>query len=54
MLPRSISVRPGFTVLVGGVGRLDILSGPEDPRWSEWPLILTLFASEQLPLNVIR
>ena len=54
MLPRTLSVQAGLTIFIGGVARLDILSGPEDPRWSNWPLILTLFASDELPINVVR
>ena len=53
ILPLTLSVPAGFTVFIGGVGRLDVLEGPEDPRWEKQPLILTLFASGSLPINVI-
>lgn len=54
MLPRTLSVQAGLTIFIGGVARLDVLSGPEDPRWSKWPLILTAFFSDELPINVVR
>ena len=40
--------------LVGGLARLDILTGPEHPKYSKQNLILTLFASEELPIFVER
>ena len=52
--PKSICVRSGYSVLIGGVARLDILRGPEGSRWSDWPLLLTIFISDELPINVVR
>ena len=54
MIPVSMTVQSGFSLLIGGVARLDILRGPEDPRWSNFPLILTLFISDELPIKVVR
>ena len=51
---KCASVQPGFTVFIGGMARLDVLIGPEDHRWAKWPLILTLFAAEGLPVNVVK
>ena len=53
MTPRTISLKVGDTLFIGGVARLDILKGPKDQRWADHPLVLTMFISENLPFNIV-
>ena len=41
------------TNILGGLARLDIISGPQDSKWENYPVTLTVFSSDALPLNVI-
>ncbi|XP_067013589.2 nitric oxide-associated protein 1 isoform X2 [Anabrus simplex] len=45
LLPRTFSVRPGQTLLLAGLARLDYLSGGDFVR-------MTVLASDQLPLTI--
>ena len=51
--PKTISLKVGQSVFLAGVARLDLLMGPVKEKWKDWPLILTLFSSDELPINVV-
>ena len=38
----------------GGIARLDVIQGSTDEKWENWPLTLTVFCSDTLPINVIE
>ena len=39
---------------LGGIARLDVIQGSTDEKWEHWPLTLTVFCSDTLPINVIE
>ena len=53
IVPRSVSLKVGQTLFVAGVARLDVLQGPTHEKWEHYPLVLTVFASDELPINII-
>ena len=48
--PRTLLLRPGHTLLLGGLARLDLLSSARQ----EHPVRVTVFCSARLPLNIVR
>ena len=49
VLPRTLLLRLGHSLLVGGLGRLDYVDGAALP-----PVRVTVFCSAQLPVNVVE
>ena len=43
-----------FIFFLGGIARLDVMQGSADVKWEHWPLTLTVFCSDTLPINVIE
>nr|CAD2195043.1 unnamed protein product [Meloidogyne enterolobii] len=52
ILPRIFILYPNESLLLGGVGRIDLLS--DDSTAKNMPIFLTVFASENLKVNVMR
>lgn len=52
--PKSFSLKVGHTIFLGGIGRLDIVRGPEEAKWKDDPLCVTAFCSDDLPIHVVR
>ena len=48
LLPRTFRLGPGQSIMVGGIGRIDVLSGPSAT------LYLTVFASMAVPCYMTR
>jgi len=47
--PRTMLLRVGHSVVLGGLGRLDYVEGEEMP-----PVRITVFCSDQLPINILE
>ena len=54
IVPRTISLKVGQTLFLAGVARLDVLTGPDAEKWQNRPLVLTIFASDDLPVNIVE
>ena len=59
--PRSFTLKLGYTLFIGGLGRLDVLEGPCDVQSQDKEsvrrmqnLLLTVFASDDLPIHIVR
>ncbi|KAI6217538.1 Nitric oxide-associated protein 1 [Aphelenchoides besseyi] len=56
IVPRTVVCQAGFSLLIGGVGRIDITKthgGKEQVRVQNRPVYLTVFSSDRLPLHVL-
>lgn len=43
--PKTFSLKPGSTIFIAGLGRLDFITGPKSMRF-------TVFTSENLPITI--
>ena len=48
--PRTLLIKTGQTLLLGGLARLDLLTASSDIH----PVRLTVFCSDQLPINIVK
>ena len=49
LIPRTLLLRVGHTLLLGGLGRLDYIEGRDLP-----PVRVTVFCTNQLSINVVE
>jgi len=47
--PRTMLLRVGHSLFMGGLGRLDYVEGPDLP-----PIRVTVFTTDQLPINIVE
>lgn len=53
IMPRAFSLHVGQSLFIGGLARLDVLRGPKDNRWADERLLMAVFASDNLPINIV-
>ncbi|KAI6172438.1 hypothetical protein M3Y98_00973200 [Aphelenchoides besseyi] len=56
IVPRTAVCQAGFSLLIGGIGRIDITNtygGKEQVKVQNRPVYLTVFSSDRLPLHVL-
>ena len=48
--PRSFAFRNGLSLFIGGLARLDLVSGP----YQRHPCVVTVICPDKLPINIVR
>ena len=51
---RTFLIHVGQSLLLGGIGRLDLLRGPDNERWIDQPLRMTVFCSDSMPIHILN